>query len=141
MNLATKDSTKSLIHLHLALNNLNFYDIQRLYKESMTTDMQQPTGSQYPCESCIIGKHKHTPFPDKSFSKTTEIGQLIHHDICGPIEISSLGGYRYFYLFIDDYSRYSVIYFSNRKCDVLNAFIKFDKVIFNKTGKHAQKYT
>ena len=57
-----------------------------------------------PCESCIMGKQHR-----KSFSKgvswiASVLLELIHTDICGPMETSSLGSQRYFLIFIDDFS-------------------------------------
>ena len=34
---------------------------------------------------------------------------LIHIDICGPLTITTLGGYKYFIIFINDFSRYGYI--------------------------------
>jgi len=48
----------------------------------------------------------------------TAAGQLIHADVCGPIEVSSARGYRYFVLFKDDYSKYRHIYFMTEKSEV-----------------------
>ena len=41
---------------------------------------------------------------------STAIFDLIHSDIYGPSFISSIGESRYFVVFVDDYSRYSLIF-------------------------------
>ena len=38
---------------------------------------------------------------------STGIFDLIHTDVWGPSPITSIGGSRYFVVFVDDYSRYS----------------------------------
>ena len=49
---------------------------------------------------------------------TTAPGELIHCDVCGPFEIPSFRGYRYFVLFKDDFSRYRRVYFMQEKSEV-----------------------
>ena len=42
-----------------------------------------------------------------SESISIDIFDLIHSDVWGPSSVSSIGGSRYFVVFVDDYSRYS----------------------------------
>lgn len=35
----------------------------------------------------------------------TNVLELVYSDVCGPIEVNSLGGSRYFVTFIDDTTR------------------------------------
>ena len=41
--------------------------------------------------------------------------ELVYFDVCGPMEVDSLGGNRYFVTFIDDASRNTWIYLSRTK--------------------------
>ena len=50
---------------------------------------------------------------------------LIHIDICGPLTITTLGGYKYFIIFINDFSRYGYIELIHKKSDSLNVFKAF----------------
>jgi hypothetical protein len=63
------------------------------------------------CEGCLVGKQHRESFPKESMSRAKQPLELIHSDICGPIEPASLGKNRYFLLFIDDYSRKTWVYF------------------------------
>ena len=38
------------------------------------------------CEDCLVGKQHRDPFPKKSKWRATQILQLVHADICGPIK-------------------------------------------------------
>ena len=49
----------------------------------------------------------------------------MHSDVSGPIEVQSIGGARYFVSFIDDYSKWTVVYFMRRKSEVLACFKMF----------------
>jgi hypothetical protein len=56
------------------------------------------------CEVCIMGKQHKIPFPKASQSNSTNILELVHSDVCGPMQTAYLGGAKYFKLFIDDFS-------------------------------------
>ena len=53
--------------------------------------------------------------------------QLIHIDVCGPMQTESICGAKYFVTFIDDYSRCCKVYFLKQKNEVLNKFKEFKK--------------
>ena len=59
--------------------------------------------------SCQLGKQPVLPF-NNSESISNSIFELIHSDIWGLSHVASIGGSRYFVIFIDDYSRYSWIF-------------------------------
>ena len=59
------------------------------------------------CEGCFLGKHHMEMFEKGQAWHAKEQLQLIHSDICGPLETPSLSHVIYFLTFIDDYSRNS----------------------------------
>lgn len=76
--------------------------------------------NKFQCEICNKNKIHTLPFK-LSKSRETEILNLVHSDICGPINVNSLAGSKYFVTFIDDCSRYTEI-FMRKRSDVLEAF-------------------
>jgi transposase InsO family protein len=60
--------------------------------------------------------------------------QLVHTDICGPIEPMSLGGNRYFITFIDDFSRKLWVYFLKEKLAAFTVFKNFKALVENQSG-------
>lgn len=50
--------------------------------------------------------------------KSVQCGDVIHTDVCGPIQSQSLGGSRYYVLFKDDFSHFRYIYFMRNKSQV-----------------------
>ena len=62
------------------------------------------------CKGCTLGKNTKSSFHD-STRKTNNVLELIHSGLCGPMSIPSLGGFWYYILFIDDFSRKTWIYF------------------------------
>lgn len=61
------------------------------------------------CVTCIEGKMTRLPFPSESTNRSANILDLIHSDICGPMQTKTGSGNRYLLTFIDDFSRYSTI--------------------------------
>ena len=68
------------------------------------------------CEACMYGKAHRLKFGTRE--RATAPGELIHADVCGPFEMPSAKGYRYFVLFKDDFTRYRYIFFLKDKSEV-----------------------
>lgn len=90
------------------------------------------------CEACIQGKMQRKPFPEASESTTSEVMELVHTDICGPMRAKTIGGRRYFLTFVDDYSKYTVVYILRKKSDAfdkLQEYVEMARTQFNKIPK------
>jgi transposase InsO family protein len=87
------------------------------------------------CEACALGKQHREEFPIHKEKRQTEILELIHTDVCGPMQTRSLGGASYFLIFVDDRSRYTWVYFIRRKSDVFEYFKEFITMVEKQTGK------
>ena len=66
------------------------------------------------CEPCLMGKMTKTPFSG-TMERATDLLEIIHTDVCGPMNIEARGTYRYFLTFTDDLSRYGYIYLMKHK--------------------------
>ena len=60
--------------------------------------------------------------------------QLVHSDVFGPMPVESLGGWKYFVIFIDDYSRCCAVHFLKHKSEVLAKFKEFESITTNDCG-------
>ncbi|KAL8097180.1 hypothetical protein AgCh_030333 [Apium graveolens] len=56
------------------------------------------------CEPCVLGKQKHVTFAKSGRTPKAKKLELVHTDVYGPT-IMSLGGSRYYVIFIDDSTR------------------------------------
>ena len=56
------------------------------------------------CKGCALGKNTKRPF-GSSASRSKEILDLIHFDVCGLMTPKSLGGHLYYVTLIDDHLR------------------------------------
>ena len=61
--------------------------------------------------------------------------QLVHSDFCGPLNVPARGGYEYFVLFIDDYSRYGYVYLMQKKSKTFGKFKEFLAEVEKQLGK------
>ncbi|KAL0540368.1 hypothetical protein IC582_024605 [Cucumis melo] len=80
------------------------------------------------CLNCKLAKQ-----PALSFSTSTSISNkpfdLIHSDIWGPAPTSTVHGYRYYVSFIDDFSRFTWIYFLKHRSALSRTYIEFANMI------------
>lgn len=83
---------------------------------------------QFDCNSCRLGKSKVLPFPIHT-PKIVQPFDLIHSDVWGMAPITSHANYKYFVTFIDDYSRFTWIYFLHSKDELFSVFKLFHAYI------------
>ena len=117
---------------HLRLGHINLRRIQRLVKDGPLGSLQLET---FPvCESCLEGKMTKRPFTDKGY-RAKEVLELVHSDLCGPMNIQARGGFEYFVTFIDDYLRRGCTYLMRRKSECFDKFKEYKA----ETEKHHGK--
>lgn len=86
------------------------------------------------CEPCIKGKMSRLSFPKNAVGKAQKRLDVVVSDVCGPMQVNSISGKRYFVTFIDEYSRYSHVYFLQQKSDVAEKLIEFIELVKNRFG-------
>ena len=128
------DQEKENILWHKRLGHINNTDMS-LLRDKQGRGLPQTVSSVHDCKECVYGKHHRTVFPKSEGGRATEILEIVHSDICGPIEIPSLGGNRYFISFTDDKSRFSKIYMMKHKSEALMKFKEFKAEAERQTGQ------
>ena len=88
----------------------------------------------FDCTSCQLGKQPALPF-NNSESISNSIFELIYSDFWGPSPVASIGGSRYFVVFIDDYSRYSWIFPMKSRSEILPIYNNFAKMVETQFSK------
>ena len=89
------------------------------------------------CETCR--QAKITKKPHKSVVRNTELLELIHSDLCEFEGILTHGGNRYIITFIDDFSKYTIIYLLKNKSDAFEKFQDFLKEVENQFGRKKKR--
>ena len=87
------------------------------------------------CENCIYGKKKRVRFLRVGKEKKSEKLELVHTDVWGPSQVSSLGSSHYYVTFIDDATRKTWIYCIPIKFDVFDTFNKWKFLLEIEIGK------
>ena len=67
--------------------------------------------------------------------KKSEKLEIVHIDVGGIDQVSSLGGSNYYVTFIDDATRKTCVYCIKKKSDVFNTFKKWKALVENETRK------
>ena len=86
------------------------------------------------CEDCLVGKQQRNPFPRQSTWRASQILELVHADICGPISPISNSNKRYLITFIDDFSRKVWVYFLVEKSEAFVTFKQFKNRVEKESG-------
>ncbi|KAL0394617.1 UNVERIFIED_CONTAM: hypothetical protein Slati_4427900 [Sesamum latifolium] len=86
------------------------------------------------CESCLKGKMTKKPFVGQSTLANCLL-DLIHTDVCGPLNTPARGGYSYFITFTDDHSRYDFVYLMRYKSEAFGRFKEYRLEVENQTGR------
>lgn len=139
-NLAEVSPQSSLMQWHTRLGHLNERSLKEMLLKDKAYGLEfDPNESISLCEICIKGKQIQSPFPKREEERTTELLEIVHTDICGPMRVKSKGGSKYFITFIDDKSRWCEIHFLKKKNEALAAFKQYKAYAENFTGKIAIK--
>ena len=83
------------------------------------------------CAPCRHGKQVSASHPPINLVNTTRPAQLLHMDTVGPSRVRSAGGKWYVLVIVDDFSRYSWVFFMDHKSEAFNHFHDLALRLFN----------
>eukprot|EP00253_Pinus_taeda_P007785 PITA_07785 len=120
---------------HQRFGHINLQDLILLKNKGMVDGLPALHNVKLQCDGCALGKMHRDEFPMHDNRKQRDILELVHTDICGPMQTRSLGGAYYFLLFVDDCTRFSWVYFLSKKSQAFQYFKEFKVMIENQTAK------
>lgn len=123
---------------HARFGHVNFTALRKMGRERLVRGMPLLDQVEQVCDACLAGKHRRSPFPQHALSRSTEVLQLLHGDLCGPISPPTPSGNRYFLLIVDDYSRYMWIALLPSKDGAAAAIKRIQAAAERKTGKRVR---
>uniref|UniRef100_A0AAV1V5Y8 Integrase catalytic domain-containing protein n=1 Tax=Peronospora matthiolae TaxID=2874970 RepID=A0AAV1V5Y8_9STRA len=102
-NAATRNGT---IDLHARMDHAPLEVLRKMVATGMIKDAKAPLDSTGPsvCRGCQQGKMVQKPFPTNRDKHQYGVFELLHVDICGPMEQVSIGGSRYLLFVVDEAS-------------------------------------
>jgi hypothetical protein len=83
------------------------------------------------CSACQAEKQVGNTHPKKSMMSTSKPFELLHMDLFGPTTYTSIGENKYGFMIVDDFTRYTCVFFLVDKSDVFTTFKTFIKRIHN----------
>nr|CAN70361.1 hypothetical protein VITISV_033646 [Vitis vinifera] len=133
---AAVSSLPSLALWHSRLGHASSSRVQQLVSRGLLGFVSKDI---FYCTSCQLGKQPTLPF-NNSESISNSIFELIHSDVWGPSPVASIGGSRYFVVFIDDYSRYIWIFPMKSCSEILSIYSNFAKMIETQFSKRIKTF-
>ncbi|GJW75500.1 retrovirus-related pol polyprotein from transposon TNT 1-94 [Tanacetum coccineum] len=117
---------------HKRLAHLNFKTINQLTKENLIIGLPSLVYSKdNPCSSCEKRKHHRANFKTKQTSSIKKCLHLIHMDLFGPVTPRSINHEKYTLVIVDEYSRYTWVYFLKKKSQAPETIMSFIKRVKN----------
>ncbi|GKC17115.1 integrase, catalytic region, zinc finger, CCHC-type containing protein [Tanacetum coccineum] len=107
--------TKSWLWHH-RLSHLNFGTINDLTKHDLVDGLSKfKYGKDHICSAYEQGKSKKASHPPKVVPSNHSKLELLHMGLCGPTRVASINGKRDILVIVDDYSRFTWVYFLRTK--------------------------
>jgi transposase InsO family protein len=91
------------------------------------------------CSACQAGKQVGAHHPHKNIMTTDRPLELLHMDLFGPIAYISIGGSKYCLVIVDDYSRFTWVFFLQEKSQTQETLKRFLRWAQNKFGLRIKK--
>ena len=112
------DSATYLWHYHLG--HIGVKCMKKIHADGILESLDYESVDA--CKPCLMGKMTKTPFSG-TMERATDLLEIIHTDVCGPMSVKAHGKYRYFLTFTDDLSRYGYISLMKQKSETIEKFI------------------
>ncbi|KAM1086604.1 hypothetical protein ACFX2B_012093 [Malus domestica] len=117
---------------HQRLGHPTFKTLQSVISKSslpLSTIVKQ----SFFCSNCVLGKCAKLPFQN-SICHSSRSLELVHADVWGPAPLSSISGYRFYVIFVDDLTKYTWLYPLKHKSEVFQVFVHFQALVENLSG-------
>ena len=108
---------------HLRYRHLGFASLNLLSKKIIVDGFPSIVDSCDKYGACILGKKYRLLFNFHNFIRTRAPLELVHSDVVGPMQTTSIRGCTYFMNFIDDFSCRTWVYFLKSKSKIFDKFV------------------
>jgi hypothetical protein len=114
---------------HERFVHLNFIYMQHLRKQRLVDVLPDIHFSKGVCEGCVLGKHPQEKFDKGKSQRAFAPLDLIHGDLMGPFMHPSISKARFVLIFVDDFSRFILIYFLRKQSEVFQHLKDFKSLV------------
>ncbi|KAJ9537573.1 hypothetical protein OSB04_030306 [Centaurea solstitialis] len=116
---------------HARLGHLSSARVQLLANSGLLGNI---SSNEVSCLSCKLGKHHALSFELNDYKSASDF-DLIHSNVWGPAPHPSMGGCRYFVIFVDDHTRFTWIYLMKHRSELPQIYITFARMIQTQFSK------
>jgi len=99
---------------HLRFSHLHFGGLNLLHRKCMVKGLPLVEKPNNLCEGCILGKQHREIFLIGNLVREKALLEIVHSDLCGPMQTPSIVGSDYLLIFIDDYTRKTRLLFRSK---------------------------
>jgi hypothetical protein len=124
---------------HERFGHLDFKYMQQLSKHILVDGLPYIHFSKRVCEGCVLGKHPQEKFNKGKSQRASTPLDLIHNDLMGPFLHPSINKVRFVPIFVDDFSRFTWIYFLRKKSEVFQ-HLKYFKALVETQSREKIKF-
>ena len=124
---------------HLRLGHIGYDGLSTIVTIGFGTGIKLTSVLKWElCDGCELGKQKRVNCIKCSPNRAKQVLEVIHRDICGPMQTATFSVKRYFVTFIDEKSHYCVTYLLKKKSEVADKFSHFVALAENQTSMHVK---
>ncbi|GJY54237.1 retrovirus-related pol polyprotein from transposon TNT 1-94 [Tanacetum coccineum] len=117
---------------HKRLSHLNFININKLAKQNKVLGLPSLVYSKdKSCTACEKGKHHRASFKTKQNFSIRKCLYLLHMDLFGQVSPMSINHEKYTIVNVDEYSRYTWVYFLKKKSQAPEMIMSFIEMVEN----------
>jgi len=135
-NIAMRASLKVV---HERLGHVNLKSLRDMIKQGHVEGIELKDTDDFFCQGCAYGKAHKLPFKSTDKAGASAPGEHVSADLC-TMDTESTGGNKYFALFKCSATGYRYVYFIRNKCETLEKFIEFVKILSNKYGRRIKTF-
>ncbi|GBM86554.1 Retrovirus-related Pol polyprotein from transposon TNT 1-94 [Araneus ventricosus] len=126
-NITSKTKRESMKIWHERFCHINNEYLVKTSKNNCVRGLPSLTDDRSHCIPCKLAKSRRVSFKKTGAVRSKHPLELLHMDLCGPMPALSQGGNKYFFTIIDDYSRKVTVFPINKKSDVFQMFLRFQR--------------
>jgi transposase InsO family protein len=125
---------------HCRLAHVGMKNLHKLLKGEHILGLTNVHFEKYRiCSACEAGKQVGTHHPHKNIMATYRPLELLHMDLFSPIAYISIGGSKYCLVIVDDYSRFTWVFFLQEKSQTQETLKGFLRWTQNEFGLRIKK--
>nr|GEX24327.1 retrovirus-related Pol polyprotein from transposon TNT 1-94 [Tanacetum cinerariifolium] len=117
---------------HKRMSHLNFKNINNLEKHNLVSGLPSLTFSKDKnCSAYEKVKHHRASFKTKRSFSINKSQHLLRMDLFGPVKPQTISHNKYTFIIVDEYLRYTWVFFLKKKNDTVECIMSFIKKIEN----------